>query len=104
MRGAVKIAVAAAAGLGVVAASLFYVGVGAPRAPFAAFAPRPVWSETKWPFLMDEWGEGTAFRCKVADCGAELDVYMRAKIGFCSSVTGIADDTELDRLSDFHLM
>jgi hypothetical protein len=104
MTRAVKIAVAAAIGLGVAAASLFYIGVGAPRGTPAVLAPRPVWSETKWPFLMDEWGEGTAFRCKAADCGAELDVYMRAKIGFCSSVTGITDDTELDRLSDFHLM
>jgi hypothetical protein len=59
------------------------------------------WIETKWPFLMDQWGEGKAFQCKAADCGVELNLYIRAKIGFCSSTTGVADDNELERLSDF---
>jgi hypothetical protein len=62
------------------------------------------WIETKWPFLMDQWGEGKAFQCKPADCGAELNLYIRAKIGFCSSTTGVADDNELERLSDFDFM
>jgi hypothetical protein len=65
---------------------------------------RPVWVETKWPFLMDQWGEGKAFRCKAADCGADLSLYIRAKVGFCSSTTGVADDDELERLSDFDFM
>jgi hypothetical protein len=60
-----------------------------------------VWIETKWPFLVDEWGEGKAFQCKAADCGAELSLYVRAKVGFCSATTGVADDDELERLSDF---
>jgi hypothetical protein len=64
----------------------------------------PVWIEAKWPFLIDQWGEGKAFQCKAADCGAELNLYIRAKIGFCSSTTGIADDDELERLSDFDFM
>src|SRR5262249_17356927 len=63
-----------------------------------------IWIETKWPFLMDEWGEGKSFQCKAAECGAELNLYIRAKIGFCSSATGIADDDELERLSDFDFM
>ncbi len=62
------------------------------------------WIETKWPFLMDQWGEGKAFQCKAADCGAELNLYIRAKTGFCSSTTGVADDNELERLSDFDFM
>ena len=62
------------------------------------------WIETKWPFLMDQWGEGKAFQCKTADCGADLNLYIRAKIGFCSSTTGVADDNELERLSDFDFM
>ena len=62
------------------------------------------WIETKWPFLMDQWGEGKSFQCKAAECGAELNLYIRAKIGFCSSATGIADDDELERLSDFDFM
>ncbi len=63
-----------------------------------------IWIETKWPFLMDQWGEGRSFQCKAADCGAELNLYIRAKIGFCSSTTGVADDNELERLSDFDFM
>ena len=62
------------------------------------------WVETRWPFLMDQWGEGKAFQCKAVDCGAELNLYIRAKIGFCSSATGVADDNELERLSDFDFM
>jgi hypothetical protein len=65
---------------------------------------RSTWIETNWPFLMDQWGQGKAFQCKAADCGAELNLYIRAKIGFCSSTTGVADDNELERLSDFDFM
>ncbi|MGB8530750.1 MAG: hypothetical protein WCD64_05830, partial [Pseudolabrys sp.] len=36
-----------------------------------------IWIETKWPFLMDQWGEGRSFQCKAADCGAELNLYIR---------------------------
>jgi len=53
---------------------------------------------------MDQWGEGRAFECKAADCGGELKLYIRSKIGFCSSATGVADDNELERLSDFDFM
>jgi hypothetical protein len=70
----------------------------------AARAPHPVWSEVPWPFPMDEWGRGKAYRCPAANCGAEVNVYLRAKIGFCNCTGGIADDEELDRLSDFHLL
>ena len=64
----------------------------------------PVWTEMKWPFLMDQWGEGLAYQCKAAECGADLRLYIRAKVGFCSSTTGVADDDELERLSDFDFM
>jgi hypothetical protein len=65
---------------------------------------RPTWTEVAWPFVPDEWGKGKAFRCKAADCGTEINVYIRAKIGFCNCTTGVADDDELDRISDFSLM
>jgi hypothetical protein len=65
---------------------------------------RPVWTEVAWPFAPDEWGKGKAFHCKAADCGNEVTVYVRAKIGFCNCTTGVADDAELERLSDFVLM
>ena len=64
----------------------------------------PKFAETRWPFPTDEWGEGKAFRCNAADCGVEVNVYIRAKIGFCNCLTGVSDDAELDRLSDFNLM
>ncbi len=70
----------------------------------AAGALRPVWSNAQWPFPMDQWGKGKAFRCKSSDCGAEVMVYVRAKIGFCNCSTGVSDDEELDRISDYDLL
>jgi hypothetical protein len=67
-------------------------------------AAKPVWTETTWPFPMDEWGPGKAFVCRAADCGADASLYVRAKIGFCNCATGVSDDDELDRLTDFNLM
>jgi hypothetical protein len=67
-------------------------------------ALRPVWTETQWPFPMDQWGKGKAFRCKPADCGTEVNIYLRAKLGSCNCTTGVADDAELDRMSDFDLV
>jgi hypothetical protein len=64
----------------------------------------PVWREVKWPFLIDQWGTGRAFQCAAADCGAELNVYVRPKIGFCNCTTGVADDAELDRVGDVDLI
>jgi hypothetical protein len=64
----------------------------------------PKFAEVRWPFPTDEWGEGKAFRCAAADCGVDVNVYIRAKIGFCNCVSGVSDDNELDRLSDFNLM
>jgi hypothetical protein len=66
--------------------------------------PRPVWTDVQWPFPLDQWGPGKAFRCAPADCGTEVDLYLRAKLGFCDCTLGVADDTELDRMSDFDLI
>jgi hypothetical protein len=94
--------VAAAFGLGGVLGLLLYFFPGGPRTgPVSVTPHHPVWIETKWPFLMDQWGEGKAFQCKAEDCGVELNLYIRPKIGFCSSTIGVADDNELERLSDF---
>jgi hypothetical protein len=67
-------------------------------------ALQPAWNETPWPFPMDQWGKGKAYRCKSSDCGAEVSVYVRAKIGFCNCTTGVSDDEELDRISDYDLL
>ena len=66
-------------------------------------ASHPVWREVRWPFPMDQWGKGTAFQCSAADCGTEINVYVRAKIGFCNCTTGMTDDADLDRVGDFDL-
>jgi hypothetical protein len=71
--------------------------------PAVAMTPQPIWSEVAWPFPIDQWGKGKAFQCKAADCGTEVNVYIRAKIGFCNCTTGVSDDEELDRISDFDL-
>ena len=57
-----------------------------------------------WPFEMDQWGQGRAYRCTAADCGVEVNVYLRAKIGFCNCVSGVSDDIELDRVGDVSLL
>src|SRR5215467_10433097 len=67
-------------------------------------ADRSAWTEVKWPFLLDQWGTGRAFRCPAAACGAELDLYLRPKIGFCNCTIGVADDEELDRVGDVELI
>src|SRR5256714_6899553 len=65
---------------------------------------RPVWTEGAWPFPIDQWGQGWAFQCKAADCGIDVNLYLRPKIGFCNCQTGVADDEELDRVSDVDLV
>jgi hypothetical protein len=62
------------------------------------------WAETKWPFLIDQWGLGNAYQCKAADCGVEITIYLRAKVGFCNCTTGIAEDDEIDRVGDMNLV
>jgi len=59
--------------------------------------------EVKWPFPRDMWGDGRAFRCAAADCGVEVNLYIRPKIGFCNCDTGVADEAELDRVADLEL-
>ena len=93
-----------------VAAALLLVGLAAALAWFGlsqravATAPQPVWSEVAWSLPVDQWGKGKAFRCKAADCGAEVNVYLRAKLGFCNCTTGVADDDDLDRMGDLYLV
>jgi hypothetical protein len=74
------------------------------RAPVTPSAMEPVWTEVKWPFLMDQWGIGKAFACMPQDCGSRLDVYVRPKIGFCNCATGVSDDRELERIGDTDLV
>ena len=75
--------------------------VGVRQAPPAA--TQAAWAEVKWPFPLDQWGTGKAFQCRAADCGAEVSLYVRPKLGFCNCATGVSDDEELDRVGDLEL-
>jgi hypothetical protein len=97
----------------VIAASAVLVSAGAiaasallARQPGTApsNAVRPVWTETHWPFPVDPWGKGKAFRCTARDCGGEVNLFVRAKLGFCNCTTGVADDEDLDRMGDLDLI
>jgi hypothetical protein len=90
--------VISALGVGLVAL-LGNDGVGGVAAAPASAA----WHEVKWPFPVDEWGTGRAFRCESGDCGAGINLYLRAKVGFCNCATGVSDNADLDRVSDFEL-
>ncbi|HEY2136281.1 MAG TPA: hypothetical protein VGH49_10350 [Xanthobacteraceae bacterium] len=90
----------------------FVFGILAAAAGAAVYASKPsgprdihpAFAETKWPFLMDQWGTGRAYRCDPEDCGTQVDVYLRAKIGFCNCTTGVSDDQELERVGDVELL
>src|SRR5262245_24971368 len=94
-----------------VAAIVLVAGLGG-YALFLAATPdahrtssrEPVWTEAAWPFPIDQWGQGWAFQCKAADCGIDVSLYLRPKIGFCNCQTGVADDEELDRVGDVDLV
>jgi hypothetical protein len=94
------------AGSALLAGSIAVLGVRAPADPgtIQPVSMQPVWTETKWPFLLDQWGLGRAFVCVPADCGARIEVYVRPKIGFCNCSTGVSDDAELERVADTELV
>ena len=89
---------------GLAGASMFFAWPMTGHGSAVATPNHPSFSEVQWPYPTDEWGKGKAFRCDASDCGVEVNLYVRAKIGFCNCKTGVSDDTELDRLSDFRLM
>jgi hypothetical protein len=84
-------------------AAIFAAGL-ASREKTAVRETRPVWTEVRWPFAIDQWGRGKAFACDASDCGTAVTLYLRAKIGFCNCTTGVADDRELERVSDLDLV
>src|SRR5437868_14597313 len=90
------------AGIVTGAAVMPLLGARAPARPSAEITP--VWTEFRWPFLLDQWGVGRAFVCKPRDCGVEVKVYLRPKIGFCKCATGVDDDDELECVSDIGLL
>jgi hypothetical protein len=67
-------------------------------------ASHAAWDEIQWPFLIDEWGQGRVFVCHAGDCGSEMSLYLRVKVGFCSCATGVTDDDDVDRIGDLRLL
>ena len=62
------------------------------------------WREIAWPFPRDGWPAGRAFRCGSAECGGDVEVYLRPKLGFCNCDSGVADDDEVDRVADVDMI
>ena len=105
MKRSTVIATVVAFGMGGLVGAFAFLAPSLPEHSRSVAAPsHPVWTEVQWPFPTDEWGKGKAFRCNATDCGAVVNFYIRAKIGFCNCTTGVSDDDELARLSDFNLM
>src|SRR6516165_7307748 len=91
--------------LGLALGSLMFVGCESSAQNIATSdAQSTRWSEEKWPFPVDQWGTGLAFRCGADKCGSEVHLYLRAKIGFCRCATGVSDDDEIERVGDLELI
>jgi hypothetical protein len=95
---------AAVALIAVTGGTAAFLAATPPEPQGVATRDRPVWTEVRWPFPLDQWGRGRAFQCKAGDCAREVNLYLRAKIGFCNCATGVADDEELDRVGDVDLV
>ena len=94
---------AAVAIVSVIGACASILAAVPPELDLAAADNSPVWTEVAWPFPLDQWGRGRAFRCRATDCGTEVDLYLRAKIGFCNCES-VIDDDEVDRVGDVALV
>ena len=73
---------AIAAGLAILLAiggSAALLGGKAPEPPRIAAGNRPVWAEVAWPFALDQWGRGLAFRCKPTECGSDINLYLQLR-------------------------
>jgi hypothetical protein len=92
---AVPVVLALAGGVG---------GDGLPAETMHAAALHPQWVEQQWPFPIDQWGSGRAFRCEAEACGAVVTLYLRPKVGFCNCAKGVYDNAELDRVDDMVLL
>ena len=99
-----SVAIAAAALAAGIGGYAFFVAAKPPADMQDAASRELAWMQGDWPYPTDQWGEGWVYRCKAADCGIDIALYVRPKIGFCNCQTGVADDEELDRVSDADLI
>ena len=82
------------------ALGLGLLGAGDAATMTGTDAVRPAFAEMRWPFLLDQWGPGRAYRCPAAACAGEVGLFVRGKNGFCNCYNGVADDDEIDRIGD----
>ena len=82
------------------AVALVAAGVPAADAGDADRGAANIWRDMKWPLSFDPWPPGRAFQCSKADCGADVELYVRPKLGFCNCTVGITDDSEIDQVGD----
>ena len=87
------VAIAGVIGLALAGAALSLVA-GSPSTAVTETDVRPRWVEVNWPFAIDQWGSGRAYTCRAADCGTNVDLYLRRKLGFCNC-RGVEDDDSL---------
>jgi len=73
-------------------------------AAFQSAVPVERWHEIAWPFPRDGWPAGRAFHCASERCGDDVELYVRPKAGFCNCDSGVADDDEVDRVTDLDLL
>jgi hypothetical protein len=98
------LAVALAFAFAALVGGVGFLGARLVFAPAPLVAPDSVWRDAAWPFLRDGWPAGRALRCDAARCGEEILVYARVKAGMCDCVAGVADDEDLERVSDAALI
>ncbi len=79
-------------------------GIGVYKGADALRTGTARWQEIAWSFPRDGWPAGRAFRCNAASCGEGIELYVRPKLGFCNCDRGVADDDEVDRVSDLDLV
>jgi hypothetical protein len=103
LRGVLALGAGLALGMAAMAGALVLDMWPRASAPESRPGGQPGWTEIKWPFAVDLWSVGRAFRCNPAACKGEVVLFVRAKIGFCNCTMGVADDAELERLADLDL-
>jgi hypothetical protein len=103
-RSVLAVAVGAVIGIAATTALLQISDARSTASPPPIRGLRSGWVETKWPFAVDVWSSGRAFTCGAAECGADVTLYLRARIGSCNCATGVSDDAELERMAEIHLV
>ena len=61
-------------------------GAAGSAARSGADRPEQTWTEISWPFLLDEWGAGQAFRCEDKACGLEARLFVREGMEWMTNV------------------